>query len=239
MKYMSDKRVTAILLAAGKGTRMGGSVRKQYMELDGRPLLSYSLETLEKSRVITDIVVVVPDGEADYVAENIVKPVEEAGGRVRKFVSGGAERCDSVRCGIEAIDWPCDYVFIHDGARPFISEETLQHLYDDVMKNGASVAAVPSKDTVKISDDSGFVKATPERRNVWIIQTPQCFEFELAKDAYEKVTAGPGITDDAMVIEKMTGHKVKLTLSDYRNIKVTTPEDIEVARSFVLSGGSE
>ena len=78
---MSDKRVTAILLAAGKGTRMGGSVRKQYMELDGRPLLSYSLETLEKSRVITDIVVVVPDGEADYVAENIVKPVEEAGGR--------------------------------------------------------------------------------------------------------------------------------------------------------------
>ncbi|MCI2049068.1 MAG: 2-C-methyl-D-erythritol 4-phosphate cytidylyltransferase [Lachnospiraceae bacterium] len=225
-------KVTAILLAAGKGRRMGGDVPKQYMDLCGRPLLSYALETLERSEVISDIVAVVPAGDEAYVQEKIAAPLRAS--KVRCYAAGGAERCESVGNGLEAVTWPCDYVFIHDGARPFVSVEILQRLYAAVRETGAAVAAVKSKDTVKLADAHGFVAATPDRENVWIVQTPQCFDFRLAAGAYAAARGKePVPTDDAMVVETYTHHAVKLVEGSYSNIKITSPDDIAVAEAIL------
>lgn len=232
-------RCTAILLAAGKGLRMGGETRKQYMDVSGMPLFTYSLQTMNNCEFITDIVITVPDGDQEYCREII----ELCGlnGKVRKIVAGGRERCFSVHNGLQSVDWPCDYAFIHDTARPFIEESTLERLYDEVRIHKACVAAVPSKDTVKISDSEGFVVHTPNRKHVWIVQTPQVFDFELIKTAHERMVEqydellekGVIITDDAMVAEYFTGNKVKLVKASYRNIKVTSPEDMVTVFAYM------
>lgn len=190
-------RVTAILLAAGRGTRMGSGIRKQFMELAGRPVLSWSLNVLALSPIVTEIVLVIPAGgganksaeeEQEHIRRLFIDPLPEAAAaKVRALVPGGAERYNSVYNGLEAIQWPCDYVFIHDGARPLITEEMLEKLFRAVQEYKAVVAASPSKDTVKITDDSGFVQSTPDRSRVWNIQTPQCFAYGLVKSSYEKI----------------------------------------------------
>lgn len=260
-------RVTAILLAAGRGTRMGSGIRKQFMELAGRPVLSWSLNVLALSPIVTEIVLVIPAGgganksaeeEQEHIRRLFIDPLPEvAAAKVRALVPGGAERYNSVYNGLEAIQWPCDYVFIHDGARPLITEEMLEKLFRAVQGYKAVVAASPSKDTVKITDDSGFVQSTPDRSRVWNIQTPQCFEYELVKSSYEKIigaasdtapaaaftdSAGAGhqnrqaplkITDDAMVVEYASDIKVRPVDTGYQNIKITTPEDLLVAEVFL------
>jgi 2-C-methyl-D-erythritol 4-phosphate cytidylyltransferase len=260
-------RVTAILLAAGRGTRMGSGIRKQFMEFAGRPVLSWSLNVLALSPIVTEIVLVIPAGgganksaeeEQEHIRRLFIDPLPEAAAaKVRALVPGGAERYNSVYNGLEAIQWPCDYVFIHDGARPLITEEMLEKLFRAVQEYKAVVAASPSKDTVKITDDSGFVQSTPDRSHVWNIQTPQCFEYELVKSSYEKIIgaasdtapaaafadfAGAGhqnsqtprkITDDAMVVEYASDTKVRPVDTGYQNIKITTPEDLLVAEVFL------
>ena len=163
------------------------------------------------------------------------------GNKVRGIIAGGSERCFSVHIALQAVDWPCDYAFIHDAARPFIDEAIIRRLYEEVRAHNACVAGVPSKDTVKIADSEGFVKNTPNRKDVWIVQTPQVFEFTLIRDAYEKMAAsyddlcakGVIITDDAMVVEFLTGTRVKLVEASYSNIKVTTPEDMVTVLSYL------
>lgn len=238
---MREKRVTAILLAAGKGARMGGPVPKQYMDLGGRPLVCYALEALGRSAVIDDLVMVIPDGDEGYVREQVFPQVDPAAtGKVRAFVPGGAERYLSVRNGIEAITWECDEIYIHDGARAFIDEATLERLYEalqDPGNHGTAVAGMPSKDTVKITDAEGFVADTPDRRNVWIVQTPQAFHADLVREAYshieELIAQGISITDDAMLVEHLSGQCVRMVEASYRNIKVTTPEDILIGEAFL------
>lgn len=233
---------TAILLAAGRGTRMGGDLPKQYMNLNGRPLTAWTLDALGCSGVIDDIVMVIPEGDEGYVREHVLDKVDPAAaGKVRRFVPGGAERYDSVYSGLNAIAWDCDYVFIHDGARPFIDENSLERLQSVVEECGACVAAMPSKDTVKIADEDGFVAATPDRTKVWIIQTPQVFRKDLITEAYARMIGelpeltekGIHITDDAMAAELMMHAKVKLVKASYRNIKITTPEDLAAAELFL------
>lgn len=235
---------TAILLAAGRGTRMGGDLPKQYMEICGRPLIAWTLEALGDSTVIDDIVMVIPDGDEAYVREHVFPFVSpEASRKVRGFAAGGAERYNSVYNGLKAINWECDYVFIHDGARPFIDEASLERLQAAVMRDRACVAGMPSKDTVKMADGDGFVVDTPDRSKVWIIQTPQVFERGMITEAYSRLAAwlptkeagGVHVTDDAMVVELMMHEKVRLVEASYRNIKITTPEDIAVADAFLKS----
>lgn len=246
---MSEKngaRVTAILLAAGKGTRMQSSRRKQFMELGGKTVLQWSFDTLKKSAIITDLVLVAPPEETEEVRNRYLQRNAPSGSFDHAcVVAGGAERYNSVFNGIEAICWPCDYVFIHDGARPLLTEEMLEKLLAAVEQYGAAVAACPSKDTVKIADDRGFVASTPDRARVWNIQTPQCFGYPLVKQAYETVIGEqargtapqqnekPKITDDAMVVEYATGHPIRLVDTGYRNIKITTPEDLLTAELFL------
>lgn len=221
----------AIVLAAGQGKRMNSKVQKQFLLIKEKPVLYYTLNAFETSTQITDIILVTGKDEIEYCRKEIV---EKYGfNKVRKIVAGGKERYHSVYNGIQAID-EADYVFIHDGARPFVDGEIIARVCDAVKKYKACVVGMPVKDTIKIADEEGYAQQTPDRRKVWQIQTPQTFAYDLIKEAYEKLLAEEpdGITDDAMVVETMTNHKVKLIEGSYRNIKITTPEDLDVAAIF-------
>ena len=230
---INKPKCTAILLAAGKGRRMGSEVYKQFLIIKNKPVLYYSLQCFETSDIIDDIILV-----AGNDMEGQCRQIIEENGftKVSAIVTGGKERYDSVYNGLLSCKNP-DYVFIHDGARPFITTDILERCFETVQKSGACVTGMPSKDTVKISDENGFVTDTPDRRKVWIIQTPQVFSYKLILDAHRKIRdeGTEGITDDAMIIERMTDVRVKLAEGSYDNIKITTPEDIAVAEAILNS----
>lgn len=220
---------SVIVLAAGSGKRMGTSVKKQYLEIQGMPVLAYSLRRFEKQPFIKEIILVTSPEEISYCQENIVKQYGIR--KVSRIVPGGKERCDSVYEGLKACG-DTAYVFIHDGARPFVSDTLLKTLYADVQKYSACIAAVPAKDTIKIADLEGNICDTPDRRFVWQAQTPQVFERSLILDSYKKaLTEGAaGLTDDASCVEYSGTARIHLTKGSYDNIKITTPEDLIPAR---------
>lgn len=234
------KHCTAIVLAAGQGKRMGTSVQKQYIELEGKPVIYYTLKAFQESAIVDDMILVVGEGQEAYVRSEIV---EKYGfDKVRNIVQGGKERYDSVWQGLQAIrdvyPEPEDqdsYVFIHDGARLFVDEGILTRAYDTVREHRACVAGMPSKDTVKIVDDDTFTVNTPERKYVWTVQTPQVFETSLITEAYSRLMREDyiNVTDDAMVVEQMMHVPVKLFEGSYENIKITTPEDLDIAQVFL------
>ena len=217
---------SAIILAAGKGQRMGTELPKQFLSMGDDMLLTKTIRVFEESRVIQDIVLVTSEDWIGFCKTEIVD--REGFRKVRKIVAGGKERYDSVYQGLLACP-NADYVFIHDGARPFVTEEILVRTQEAVEKYEACAVGVPSKDTVKIVDEDGFVESTPPRENVWNIQTPQAFSYPLIRAAYEVVRDNnmTGITDDAMIIERSRLAKVKLVMGSYYNIKITTPEDMK------------
>lgn len=228
---MQKAKCTAIVLAAGQGKRMGTKVQKQYLEIDGKPVLYYSLHAFEESDLIDEIILVVGSGQKEYCEKEIVFKYDFQ--KVKVIVEGGAERYHSVWNGLQEVDE--GYVFIHDGARPFVNEEILQRVYNEVVVHDACVVGMPVKDTIKIADENGFADVTPDRNLLWQIQTPQVFEGSLIKKAYKKLMQSDTIkvTDDAMVLEQMLGGKVKLVRGSYENIKITTPEDLEIAENFL------
>lgn len=239
-KRNKKKHCTAIVLSAGQGKRMGAPIQKQYIEIQGRPIIYYSLHVFEESNIIDDIILVVGHGQEDYVYDEIVRKYGFS--KVRAIVPGGKERYDSVWNGLKIIrngalgDHAGDgYVFIHDGARPFVDEAMLERAYDTVSRYRACVAGMPSKDTVKIVDEDGYAVNTPERKYVWNVQTPQVFETQLITEAYSRMMKKESIqvTDDAMAVEQEMQVPVKLFEGSYMNIKITTPEDLETARSFL------
>lgn len=229
---MQKKICTAIVLAAGQGKRMGTKVQKQYLEIYGKPVLYYSLYAFEHSSIIDEIILVVGEDQEEYCQSEIVSKYGIH--KVKCIVQGGKERYHSVWNGLQKVQHD-GYVFIHDGARPFINEEILERAYKDVEKCKACVVGMPVKDTIKMADVDGFVEHTPDRSLLWMIQTPQVFENALVKKAYAMLMEQDGIqvTDDAMVVEQMLGHSVKLTMGSYENIKITTPEDLKIASIFV------
>ena len=236
-------RNTAVLLAAGRGKRMNIEGYKQYLEIQGAPLFTYSLRTLTESPVINDIVITVNEGDEDHMRDLVEK--HGLSEKVRAVVHGGAERFLSVYEGLKAVSWPCDYVYIHDSARAFLDQETLLSLDRAVRECGSAAAGVPSKDTVRITDDEGYGLSTPARKNVWIVQTPQVFRLQdillahsMAVDSLDRLEAeGIQITDDAMVAETMLGIKARMVMASYNNIKVTTQEDLPLAEA-ILKGPS-
>ena len=225
------EKYTAIVLAAGVGKRMNSKIQKQYMLLGGKPVLFYALDAFEKSRV-DEIILVVGKGEIEYCRKEIVEKYKIH--KVTKIVEGGKERYHSVYEGLKAMD-TADYVLIHDGARPFLNQQILVRAMEAVKQYQACVVGMPVKDTIKITTEDGFSKETPERKHVWMIQTPQCFSYPLIFDAYQKMLQNEDttITDDAMVLEKVKGLPVKMVEESYRNIKITTPEDLLVAEAYL------
>jgi 2-C-methyl-D-erythritol 4-phosphate cytidylyltransferase len=229
---MTKSKCIAIVLAGGRGKRMESNTPKQYIELDNKPILYYSLVEFEQADFIDEIILVTGEQEIEYCQNNIVDKYGFQ--KIHKIVAGGEERYHSVYSGLQAIEI-CDYVFIHDGARPFVNFDIIQRSYETVREFHACVVGVPAKDTIKIVNEVGMVLTTPSREQVWMVQTPQVFEWSLVKQAYEKLmeTDCLNITDDAMVVETMLQHKVKLVMGSYRNIKVTTPSDLLIAQAFL------
>lgn len=240
MKKAEKKDCTAIVLSAGQGKRMGTSVQKQYIELQGKPIIYYTLSVFQKSEIIDDIILVVGKDQLKYVQEEIVRKYHFT--KVKTVVEGGHERYASVWQGLKAREYDKyyeniqdGYVFIHDGARPFVDEEMLERAYDTVRKYKACVAGVPSKDTIKLINEEQFAVTTPEREYVWAVQTPQVFEKTLIFEAYARLMEEEcvHVTDDAMVVEQMMRLPVKLFEGSHENIKITTPEDLDIARIFL------
>lgn len=239
---MSDRITTiAIVLAAGQGKRMNSKTAKQYLALQDKPVLYYSLKAFQESRM-DHIILVTGAADRDYVRQEIVEKYGFT--KVCCIVEGGKERYHSVYNGLQAAkqyDTGESYVFIHDGARPFVSEDMIEQAYACVKEEGACVIGMPVKDTIKIADETGYAVNTPKRSLVWMIQTPQVFALSLITRAYEALIArekqllqdGVQITDDASVVELLTNHKVKLVEGSYENIKITTPEDLKVAELFL------
>lgn len=247
---MDKKRCTAIVLAAGSGSRMKSTVAKQFMELGGKPLICHALQAVENSEIIDDCILVTGASDIEYMKTQIV---EKYGfHKVDSIIAGGAERYLSVENAIHLIADEGEtmrvpnydgYVFIHDGARPFLTEDILRRTYETVQECHACVAAMPVKDTVKIADGDGFAESTPDRRKVWGVQTPQVFDVQLIVKAYQSLhqrmteleQKGIMVTDDASVVELFTDRKVKMVEGAYTNIKVTTPEDIKIAEVLLES----
>lgn len=232
-KRTGRPRTGAVVLAGGQGKRMKSAVQKQYLILDGRPLIAHALLAFEASPVDA-VVLVVGAGEIPYVKKEILAPLGLS--KVTAVVEGGRERVHSVYEGLKALT-DCDYVLIHDGARPLVSGEIIRRAMEGAVRYGACVAAMPVKDTIRVADGEGFSAETPDRSRLWQIQTPQAFSYEVIRSAYDRVMADEslltGITDDAMVVERQGGPAVKLVEGSYENLKVTTPEDLILAEALL------
>lgn len=229
------KRCAAVVLAAGQGKRMGCAIKKQYIELEGKPLIYYALKAFQDSELIDTITLVAGAGQVDYVQDEIVGRYGLS--KVNAVVEGGKERYDSVWQGLKAVkeDQEAGFVFIHDGARPFVDDAILRRGYEAVERFRACAAGMPSKDTVKLVDEDTFAVNTPDRKYVWMMQTPQIFEKDLIVEAYSRLMKEEHaqVTDDAMAVELMMKVPVKLFEGSYKNIKITTPEDLKIARAFI------
>ena len=227
---MGKATFTAVVLAAGSGSRMKSKVKKQFMDLMGKPLVYYALKAFQESPV-DHIILVTGEDAITYCKEEIVDRYHFT--KVQTIVPGGKERYESVYNALKVIG--DDYVLIHDGARAFVDEEIIGRAMFGVEEYKACVIGMPVKDTIKVSDEENYAIDTPKRSTLWQVQTPQCFLTEEIRDAYTVMmnTDQTGITDDAMVMEQYGQRKIKLLEGSYNNIKVTTPEDILIGEAFL------
>lgn len=222
---------SVIIAASGTGKRMKSAVAKQYIELNGRPILSYTIEVFDKSAAIDEIIIVCGKDDIDYVQNNIVGKYGFK--KVKAVTAGGNERQDSVYKGLKAVSPDCDTVLIHDGVRPFIEDIYIKRLIETAQEYGGCVMGVRVKDTIKICDENGNITATPDRSTLWAAQTPQCFKYDIIIKAYEKAFSdGYYGTDDSMLAER-TGIKIKMVEGSYSNIKITTPDDLDLGEKIL------
>ena len=232
MKSSGIQRVYAVLLAAGKGRRIGGPVPKQYRKLCGRPILAHTLLSFDAAPSVEELIVVTM--EEEYIRQEILSryPVKKA----VSFVKGGAVRQESVRNAIRAIPGE-GIVVIQDGVRPLTAVEVIEKCIMAARQYGASAAGMPVKDTIKETDGDGFSIHTPDRSRLWLVQTPQAFRLSLLRKAQEKAEKDHYLgTDDSSLVERL-GHPVRLVEGGYTNIKITTSEDLEIAERYLQSGG--
>lgn len=229
-----DGRFGAVIVAAGASSRMGGKRSKTLEELGGRPAICRPLEVLAACGPVEEIVVVCREEDMEQMARAVA-----LSGTAARLVAGGPERQDSVRRGVEALDPWLEYVLIHDGARPLVSREVVLQVCRDAEAYGAATAAVPSKDTCKLLGEDGFVEGTPPREKLYAVQTPQAFRRDMYLYALGRAEEqGKRYTDDCQLIEE-AGGRVKLSPGDYRNLKLTTPEDLTVLRALAEQEGKE
>lgn len=225
------EKITAVILMAGVGKRMNSNVPKQYIEVDGKPIIYYTIKAFEASKV-DDIVLVTGKDDVEYCKDNIVHHF--GFNKVVNVVGGGKERYNSVYNGLEAIQ-KCNYVLIHDGARPCISVEQINHMIESVKKYKACIMGVKVKDTIKVVDDKGNIIQSPDRSLLWQAQTPQAFDYMCIKNAYERIVhkEEQNVTDDAAVWSEYYKEPVKMIEGSYENIKVTTPNDMEIVVKYM------
>jgi len=230
-------KILAIIPAAGMGKRMGRGIRKPYLTIADKPVLAHTILPFEHTRAVASIIVVTAPGDEDFCLKNVVRRFGFA--KVAKVIPGGKERQDSVMSGIMAADNGWDLVVVHDGARPFVTKAIIERVIRAAKENGAATTAVPVKDTIKqVAGYSagrldGFVKKTLNREELWAVQTPQAFSFDMLKRAHNLARKHGFVgTDDSILVERL-GHKVAVVKGLYENIKITTPEDIVLGKAIL------
>lgn len=224
-------RVIALIPAAGVGKRMGTSINKPFLHIGNKPILAQTLLRFEDSTNISEVYVIVSKKEEIRCREEIVKQYNLK--KVTKVVIGGIERHDSVKNGLDAIESKCDIVMIHDGLRPFIATQLIDESISKTIQYGATVVAIPTKETVKAVSSRGETIETLDRNKLWLAQTPQTFKYDIIKRAYENAFKNNIYgTDDSSLVE-LLGIEVKIIMGSYKNIKITTPEDLVIAEAFL------
>ena len=236
-----------VIVAAGTGSRMNMGINKQFIKLEGKEIIAYTIEKFYNNSNIEDIVVVVKEDESEFFKKEIL---DKYNFKNVKIAYGGKERQDSVYNGLKLLDEKCDVVLIHDGARPFVSDKIIDKSIEEAKEHKAIVVGVPVKDTIKVIDNDKNIVDTPNRSVLWAVQTPQTFDYNILIDAYKDAFKNKfygteayrkmiiddnkgNITDDAMVVEKYSGIKVKMSLSQYNNIKITTQEDLNIGSQIL------
>lgn len=225
MTTAKQETVTAIIVAAGASQRMAG-VDKIFAPLGGIPVLSRTVAAFRQSPLINNIVLVVSRANMD-AARTLFS--ENRWSKVTEICPGGERRQDSVAAGLAVIP-PCDWVIVHDGARPLVTAGIIERGLEEARETGSAVAAVPVTDTIKLADDALLVQGTPPRRSLWAVQTPQIFQYNIIKEAYRQMKYE--VTDDSTLVER-AGYRVKLYMGSYANIKITTPQDLLLAEALV------
>lgn len=219
-----------VIVAAGTGSRMNMGINKQFIKLEGKEIIAYTIEKFYNNSNIEDIVVVVKEDESEFFKKEIL---DKYNFKNIKIAYGGKERQDSVYNGLKSLDKKCDIVLIHDGARPFVSDKIIYNCIEEVKEHKAIVVGVPVKDTIKIIDNDKNIVDTPNRSVLWAVQTPQTFDYNILIDAYKDAfKSGFYGTDDAMLVERI-GYKVKMVEGSYNNIKITTKEDLSVGSQIL------
>ncbi len=227
--------VTAIVVAAGKGVRMQGSLRKQYLSLAGLPILAHTLTVLGKCQLIGQIYLVIPQNDFDYCRARILNRIKLIANV--HLVAGGGRRQESVYRGLQQLDRGCRIVVIHDGVRPFVQPDQITACIDGAQKYGSCILGIPAYDTLKQVDQSGNIVNTTARDAIWMAQTPQAFRYDLIKKAHDQARLeGYQATDDASLVERL-GAPVRIIRGSRSNIKITTQEDLEIARALLEKGG--
>ena len=221
--------VCAVVPAGGLGTRMGGTVPKQFLNLNGKPILYYTLKALQESGLISELILVVPKKEYGNTCDQWLGKPEI----VTKVVVGGAKRQDSVYNGFCEVSRESEIVLVHDGVRPFLSHKMIRETINAAREYGAAITAIPVHDTIKRVDASGLVSQTVERENLWRVQTPQAFQYKILNEAFKKANSENFYgTDEGTLIEHL-GAPVKVIEGSEKNIKITKPEDLELSETYI------
>ena len=221
--------VCAVVPAGGLGTRMGGTVPKQFLNLNGKPILYYTLKALQESGLISELILVVPKKEYGNACDQWLGKPEI----VTKVVVGGVRRQDSVYNGFCEVSQESEIVLVHDGVRPFLSHKMIRETINAAREYGAAITAIPVHDTIKRVGASGLVLQTVERENLWRVQTPQAFQYKILNEAFKKANSENFYgTDEGTLIEHL-GAPVKVIEGSEKNIKITRPEDLELSETYI------
>ena len=219
-----------VIVAAGTGSRMNMGINKQFIKLEGKEIIAYTIEKFYNNSNIEDIVVVVIEDESEFFNKDIL---DKYNFNNVKIAYGLKERQDSVYNGLKLLDEKCDVVLIHDGARPFVSDKIIDKSIEEAKEHKAIVVGVPVKDTIKVIDNDKNIVDTPNRSVLWAVQTPQTFDYNILIDAYKDAFKNKFYgTDDAMLVERI-GYKVKMLEGSYNNIKITTQEDLNIGSQIL------
>lgn len=219
-----------VIVAAGTGSRMNMGINKQFIKLEGKEIIAYTIEKFYNNSNIEDIVVVVKEDESEFFKKEIL---DKYNFKNVKIAYGGKERQDSVYNGLKLLDEKCDVVLIHDGARPFVSDKIIDKSIEEAKEHKAIVVGVPVKDTIKVIDNDKNIVDTPNRSVLWAVKTPQTFYYNILIDAYKDAFKNKFYgTDDAMLVERI-GYKVKMLEGSYNNIKITTQEDLNIGSQIL------
>ncbi|MYB66745.1 2-C-methyl-D-erythritol 4-phosphate cytidylyltransferase [Candidatus Poribacteria bacterium] len=226
-----NSKIVVLIPAAGKGKRMDSAVKKPYLVLADKPVLSHTIERFEHNSAIDNIFLIVHKSDFESCKNIVIEPYNYK--KVRGLIPGGETRQESVFNGLSALTDDVDYVIIHDGVRPFINNEIITKCLEAAAEWGAAVAAVPVKETIKFANEDHFSVQTPNRKLLWRVQTPQVFRKTVIETAHKSaIQEGNGAPDDATLVERL-GSPVKLVMGSYKNIKITTPEDMRFAETII------